>query len=107
VSKNKPTPGNWQVNERRANGMVIELYVWRDGDDAAIASDIYDPDKNRPSRANAYLIAAAPVLLEVVKKGLEGISHATSCQGDPCSCGLSEWADMAREAIKKAEGKDW
>ena len=47
---------------------IIETH--QHGDSYAIASDIRDTETNQPSVANANLIAAAPILLQVLQSAL-------------------------------------
>jgi hypothetical protein len=70
------TPGPWQAEfaSLHVGGRleITEWFVRLDGDDVAIAADIVDPrNDDKPSKANAALIAAAvnalPALLAVVE----------------------------------------
>lgn len=77
------TPGKWIVRHAghgdRSGGFVISEYtVMRYGDDVAIASDIVDPESNKPSKANANLISAAKELGEAAQLGYELSMYAAS-----------------------------
>ena len=68
------TPGPWKINTAgmAINGQpfkITEVYVFAPGlqDDVAICAEVIDPASQKPSQANARLIAAAPELLEALK----------------------------------------
>jgi hypothetical protein len=93
----KHTPGPWEVDHAgygsRAGFVVDEYFVrHRDvADNVAIASDIVDPATQKPSEANARLIAAAPELLQALQ-ALDRSGHTEAA-----------W-DLAKRAMAKATG---
>ena len=67
------TPGPWSVNTAGSAKAgeafkIDEIYVYAPDtqDDTAICGDVIDPVTQKPSEANARLIAAAPDLLEAL-----------------------------------------
>lgn len=67
------TPGPWVVNTAGSAKAgqpfaITEIYVYAPHvqDDTAICADIIDPVTQKPSEANAKLIAAAPELLQAL-----------------------------------------
>jgi len=90
----KHTPGPWKVVEGRS-GDSIEVFaeksiceMWRRRDDSATV------------RANARLIAAAPTLLEALKRALGEIDSMKSYDCDE----TEKVRYMIIYAIKRAEG---
>lgn len=109
------TPGPWVVRslpdfgnflaviapqyrkECDANHVVAELRLWQ------------RPDPG----PNAHLIAAAPELLESLRRAAEFISGHNECLGVPSAGGDRQWNDYCiglledcQLAIAKAEGRD-
>ena len=104
----KYTPGPWQrdgltvyaLDERRRNRFSTQLQH----DFSGITREELE--------ANAHLIAAAPELLEAVRKcrsALASTNHATYCNAEEtdcgCACGLTAACVSADAAIAKATGE--
>lgn len=106
----KHTPGPWFVDDNnniwRRN--PIELYengggVAGDKPLACCNQGWYGEGQvGFPVRANAQLIAAAPEMLEALKKALDALERADD-YGVP---GLGRVIDAAYDAIRKAEGEE-
>ena len=111
------TPGPWHVNH--AGGAkhgqefkISEYFVYapETQDDVGICSDVIDPLTQKPSKANARLIAAAPDLLAALESAwqwMDGQSDAQSKGGHATFdlMMLREQRDIARAAIDKATGE--
>ncbi len=101
------TPGPWEHAEagswRNGKRISTEYFVRRPEDNVSIAADIIDPETSEPSEANAQLIAAAPELLEALKKLTAAFERTGlklySLSGQPTA------TDLAIAAIAKAEGR--
>jgi nucleoside phosphorylase len=102
----KHTPGPWKVNtagsaKRGQAFEITEIYVYAPHvqDDTAICADIIDPVTQKPSNANAHLIAAAPELLDAL------MQIADYAKEGVASTGPAGWmGSIARVAIAKATG---
>lgn len=99
------TPGPWSINtagsaKRGEEFKITEIYVYAPDtqDDTAICADVIDPVTQKPSEANARLIASAPDLLDVLNL----------CEGNISSLAASHpmiythWLNVVRAAISKA-----
>lgn len=91
----KPEYQNWQVETATSSRSdEIEYFIRRDGDSAAVASDIINPETEQPSKEIADMLCAAPDLLAALK-AIEG-----------CNVWLPfGLLAQTRAAIAKAEGK--
>ena len=103
MREHKATPGPWEVEDVRANYVYAArtgAHYAIDGKDFRPALILGDGTENRGvAEANARLIAAAPDLLEACNKLLA----AANCHYH-WRVILSEYGEMARAAIAKAEG---
>ena len=63
----KHTPGPWEAAAASGYGSPRTLFIRRVEDDVSIADNIIDPETDKPSEANARLLAAAPDLLEALQ----------------------------------------
>ena len=104
----KFTPGPWVMNTagsaKQGKPFTIdEVYVYapETQDDVAICAEVIDPLTQKPSEANARLIAAAPELLDVLKRAVRRLEIAHK-NGDTI---MSQWIFDARDAIAKATGE--
>lgn len=98
----KHTPGPWNttcgvatVSDNRPSPRIVA-----ECDPGMIDCHSVDPIQMAEARANARLIAAAPLLLEVLKSLVDSIDNGYSWTGK--ECGMAD----ARAAIAKAEGRD-
>lgn len=95
------TPGPWTLTEPSVIGLADVLFgsarLRNDGCATIIASD----GKYDEARANAYLIAAAPELLDALKSFCGDME---SLGGSP-ALGLRTAYDHALTVIAKAEGR--
>lgn len=102
------TPGPWEVATAIVAREVVEYFIRRPGDDIAIASDIIDPETERPSAAIAALIAAAPRLLAACVELLRLVDrdYCPDCRPDG-GCDSAEHAVIrgAVAAIAEARGE--
>lgn len=92
MSETKHTPGPWYVeqgHEMKDNGTYWQVH---DGHDAICCNQFCYADN---SESNAHLIAAAPELLEALKETLDVATRSE----------VGEFADRARVAIAKADGR--
>lgn len=90
----KHTPGPWSV-ARHGYGTFYEAHAFIEHS----VCGIWWPDGNVEQEANARLIAAAPELLEALKRLTEGMEASGGWDGD------DEDFDTAMKAIAKAEGR--
>lgn len=108
----KHTPGPWKVGPIHPDNACIsvtaenetEVAVLYGGD---IETPIGDDGKwgSQPTRdANAYLIAAAPLLLEVLKS-IHAIANTLDRSPSENNDAMWEIHQKARAAIAKAEGR--
>lgn len=108
--KPKHTPGPWRVGYAAfcvdAGPMKIcDIRGW--GHLTGTGGLNLPPEKAKAIQvANANLISAAPELLQVAKLILEEWEKPTEgVQRGELIARLSQYVDIAREAVKKAEGK--
>jgi hypothetical protein len=125
MSKHTPGPWKWRINRATkriylvARGYTVMDFVrygmscaaprFLDSEHLMVRADdlaVNIPGEDHHANWNqdidhpdARLIAAAPALLEALKKAL----NESGCDGDLC---CHEWHDVARAAISKAEGGD-
>ena len=104
----KFTPGPWVMNTagsaKQGKPFTIdEVYVYapETQDDVAICAEVIDPLTQKPSEANARLIAAAPELLAVLERVQSMFSYQFEGRLTGCMADLS--IDV-RAAIAKATG---
>ena len=105
------TPGPWEMDEagswKDGNRTSVEYFVRLPGDDVAIASDIIDPGNgDKPSKANATLIAAAPDLLKALESLLAEYEDRKAQWGDEYLWDKHEHKEViesAKTAIAKAK----
>jgi hypothetical protein len=99
-----PAPGPW---EALPNGFGMEIY--RADECASPLAVVLDDPKPGRAKANAYLMATAPVLLELVERlahheaGLYCESVAEVAGSSDCVCWRCEWIRDARFAISRAK----
>lgn len=97
----KPTKGPWNIQVNASD----EICVWRGANRVAKI----DHFPHEGATANAYLIAAAPDLLEALKIMTELVGAHLSSSADHSDESLKVmWAeyDLAKQAIAKAEGRE-
>jgi len=120
MSDAKHTPGPWEYvpgNEHHGpyvthefGGTVADLYVMSQPTIVKPAPPRPVPFMHEQAEHNARLIAAAPELLEALKRLLNYEGHMAWCahgndMSRPCVCGLVEAHEVARAAIAKATGE--
>jgi hypothetical protein len=92
------TPGPWHTIGALADRPLVEA------EDGGMVADLVEREDDAETRANAILIAAAPELLEALRKCLSAFSvSATSLPEDRQA--VIEAVRQAHDAIAKAEGK--
>jgi hypothetical protein len=92
-----PNPGPWHVRPDYGKENVYRL--WNEGDNYFAATDPETMD------ANAYLMAAAPDLLEACKAVMEAMEHIEKTDEFPDGVCPADLYTLAYEAIAKAEGR--
>lgn len=103
----KHTPGPWGIRSRHESRMdhtTVIRSVAIPGHDYIEVSRITNPspEQDEVARANVRLIAAAPDLLEALKRLLANFSGGTEATHEPgCGC---VWHEAAK-AIAKSEGR--
>jgi hypothetical protein len=106
------TPGPWAVNDSTETDDDTTLTICAPADEVEIATmSAYENGCECFSeiRANAHLIAAAPVMYEALQHAAMSYHHpACSCKGEYasqperyCTCHVQK----ARQALAQAEGK--
>jgi len=104
----KHTPGPWKARQHHSDEARFEVYPVRDVG-FGVPSEIADVTAHYANefsteiveaRANAWLIAAAPELLEAARKSLNYIENTENELGITLTSG-----DALRSAIAKAEGR--
>jgi hypothetical protein len=93
------TPGPWIVRQFPVSRAVYVMDSIPDTDGRVVANLIAAPNTNPAWEANAYLIAAAPELLEACRE-LIAWDDANRSLDFP-----QKIIDLARAAIDKAEGR--
>lgn len=117
-SKPKHTPGPWYVMVRETGGIADQANVFSKhevaGEPAFICDTLGVGNDNEPKlpqrRANAFLIAEAPELLELVKLFAESVEY--QIRVDRTDAGRDEEGarlktitlNLIRESIARAEG---
>ncbi len=100
------TPGPWTINT--AGGakagepfQITEIYVYAPNtqDDTAICADVIDPVTQEPSFANALLIAAAPDMLQALRRAVLALAFAAET-----SPAMRDDYNAVSAAISKATG---
>jgi hypothetical protein len=102
-TETKWTPGPWDARTGTSwspdgGSQTIEWFVMRPREDVAICADVVDPNSEKPSEANARLIAAAPDLYAALDK----LSN-TSAMFEPVE--YQQARQNARAALAKARGE--
>jgi len=96
------TKGPWKAScpETDSYGQYyVYVDTYQNGFDKPILAELVDDFcTDEESQSNARLISAAPCLLEALKEALD-------VMGNWGEDGVPAWAERAREAISKAEGK--
>lgn len=108
MTANKHTPSPWCVQQaedcvgRKLDGLVQWVVTSNDHDLWISTGPTWDSEHAEESEANARLIAAAPELLEILRKILPFVAtQAIGCHGDKCreewcfSCNGEEDAEAA------------
>ncbi len=110
LTESKYTPGPWKVTTDRHGRPTMVFSVSRGKGVAKTAWDGYAEQSDKEAAeeaANARLIAAAPDLLEALKKLLE--SEDLDIYPSSIECGYEfdaeKWAEAARAVVAKAEGR--
>ena len=93
----KHTPGPWEY--QYIEGLPSPLHRISDSENLAIAEVFHG---RLETKGNAYLIAAAPKLLEALKK----IAYAKGTSGILTGNDAVCFMNIAEKAIAKAEGQD-
>lgn len=91
------TPGPWKIGNIRPGDKVIRIEP-----DAAIVD--YDDVNQDEAQANAYLIAAAPDMLDSLHELVAGL-YAVGITMPRIKAATADALDRARVAIAKAEGE--
>lgn len=104
-NKTKPTPGPWRPNNaviETKDGIALQIAI------AAPADRVGMAPRSRPEQlANARLIAAAPELLDVVRKAmidLEDCMEHSAHLPEQVRANATASIEQARAIIAKAEG---
>ena len=98
----KHTPGKWETGENKKGSFSTCVYgkdFWLQVQ-ANAASPFTDEEI---LKANAHLIAAAPELLELLKKAIENLEFGGEPK-TPLGHAIREFQNEARQAIAKVEG---
>ena len=103
MSKEKFTPGEWEIEEREAHIRNTHMFAFAImTKEHRICMCQTDDDRNIPQmRTNAHLIAAAPDMYRVLS-GICGEKSAQCCNYAPESCEVCS----IRKALKKARGEE-
>jgi hypothetical protein len=109
MTKQKHTPGEWEVRDsklRGGNGRFVEIFPCSDEDGGMCdcIADVYAGHSDEEMQANANLIAAVPELLQACKAVVHSWELATDPLGRPAH--RVELSKQVHEAIAKAEGSD-
>ena len=116
MGSSKHTPGPWRVRPEAANWRAVcdalgcSAYEAVLSDDTAVALVVAHgsrPGNVPPTNHNARLIAAAPELLEALRKLLADAENVRRVMLREAGIGMVDEnaLDAARAAIAKAEGK--
>lgn len=105
----KHTPGPWEVREHWGDDDAFEVYPTRGGKQPPIGewaalAEVPEYGQAGEAEANAYLIAAAPELLEALDGMLQVYGGGKSFDGLPKHATELELIDQARAAVAKAKG---
>ena len=88
------TKGPWEINENTVYGLPT-FEISSETSDSWIANVL---DKNMPGKANAQLIASAPMMYEALKE-------IQACKGNPKMLEGMIIMSHIEQALAKAEGK--
>jgi hypothetical protein len=104
MSETKWTPGKWEAARGASYQHVgqepeVEWFVMLPSDDVAICADVLDPKTQKPSEANARLIAAAPDLYAALVSAESALTYG----GAPDNPGSV--LDVVRAALARARGE--
>jgi len=92
------TPGPWLVNEENGSYGVFS-------NDALLAVTLSDDLKDKDAaKANAHLLASAPLLLEVIKQIKEHLDNNMIVTQEGLKINDSHLRDSIIDAILRAEG---
>jgi len=110
----KPTPGPWELLESKGGAWFVYPPPREDGTANPIKPQVRVPKRSsKETWANAYILAAAPELLEVARTFPQ---YPTEChhEEEPWYCdgcrhdwelAIAEWQKKREAAIAKAEGE--
>lgn len=100
----KHTPGPWELGPVTRSGYrYLNSEAW-DEFARVVTRMEYDPCESPSGLANAYLIAAAPELLEACKRAMRYAENVGKAEG----CTFDDDGDLPfiKAAIAKAEGRE-
>lgn len=107
----KHTPGPWSIGAEGTGNMDHPCTIPVQSLDSRYVAEVWADVADKPAKANAALIAAAPELLEALKAARTNVAYAHQPEncGDHCrnncrDCVLRNTLEEIDAAIAKAEG---
>ena len=105
---NKFTPGPWKA-PCSTNGEAVKLAIMYGGEYGQHIADVFGPGSGatrETMHANARLIAASPMLLEALKKIVQGKGAFSVNPLIHASNTIDSMKAIARDAIAEVEGRE-